>query len=326
MSQIKKVYGDGAVFVFGKGIRNNKGVIGTRCLGVDLATGIGGVPRGGVIEIFGPESSGKTTLCLHIIAEEQSLGGTCAFIDAEHALKVKYATKLGVNVNNLIFSQPDYGEQGLDIVEKLVESGEVSLIIVDSVAALVPRSEIEGEMGDATMAVHARLMSQALRKLTAKVEKANVCLIFINQIRNKIGVMFGNPETTTGGNALKFYALMRIDIRRTGSIKVGEKAVANTTRVKIVKSKVSTPFREAKFNIRFGDGIDRFDEIIDYGIDYKILIKSGSWIKYKGKSKIYKKGSREEFRKLLIDNETLSNIIYKKIKKEMIKKEDEDEN
>jgi recombination protein RecA len=257
-------------------------VVSTGSLGLDIALGVGGLPRGRVIEIYGPESSGKTTLTLQVIAEMQKLGGTAAFIDAEHALDPQYAQKLGVRVEDLLISQPDNGEQALEIVDMLVRSGSVDIVVVDSVAALTPKAEIEGEMGDAQMGLHARLMSQALRKLTANINRSNTMVIFINQIRMKIGVMFGNPETTTGGNALKFYASVRLDIRRIGAIKKGDEVIGNETRVKIVKNKVAPPFREALFDILYGEGISREGEIIELGVLHKLVEKAGAWYAYKG--------------------------------------------
>lgn len=313
--QIEKAYGKGSIFKYGEGLNMDIYSYSTGSLALDIATEIGGVPIGRVVEIFGPESSGKTTLCLHIIAEAQKRGGKAAFIDAEHALDTKYAERLGVNIKELWISQPDYGEQALDIAEKLVEGG-TNIIVIDSVAALVPKSEIEGEMTDASMAVQARMMSKALRKLTSKVSKSKTCFIFINQIRSKIGVMFGNPETTTGGNALKFYASMRLDIRRTGSLKSGDTVLANTTRVKIVKSKVSTPFRIATFNIRYGTGIDRYKEVIDVGVNLKIIQKSGAWYEYKTKKKNFRYQGEENFRDALIK----SNKLFEHIKSRVLKR------
>ncbi|MFA7400184.1 MAG: recombinase RecA [Sideroxydans sp.] len=283
LSQIEKQFGKGSIMRLAEGeaIKDVE-VVSTGSLGLDIALGVGGLPRGRVIEIYGPESSGKTTLTLQVIAEMQKLGGTAAFIDAEHALDPQYAQKLGVRVEDLLISQPDNGEQALEIVDMLVRSGSVDIVVVDSVAALTPKAEIEGEMGDAQMGLHARLMSQALRKLTANINRSNTMVIFINQIRMKIGVMFGNPETTTGGNALKFYASVRLDIRRIGAIKKGDEVIGNETRVKIVKNKVAPPFREALFDILYGEGISREGEIIELGVQHKLIEKSGAWYAYKG--------------------------------------------
>jgi recombination protein RecA len=283
LSQIEKQFGKGSIMRLAEGeaIKDVE-VVSTGSLGLDIALGVGGLPRGRVIEIYGPESSGKTTLTLQVIAEMQKLGGTAAFIDAEHALDPQYAQKLGVRVEDLLISQPDNGEQALEIVDMLVRSGSVDIVVVDSVAALTPKAEIEGEMGDAQMGLHARLMSQALRKLTANINRSNTMVIFINQIRMKIGVMFGNPETTTGGNALKFYASVRLDIRRIGAIKKGDEVIGNETRVKIVKNKVAPPFREALFDILYGEGISREGEIIELGVQHKFVEKSGAWYAYKG--------------------------------------------
>jgi recombination protein RecA len=271
--------------------------VSTGSLGLDIALGIGGLPRGRVVEIYGPESSGKTTLCLQVIAEMQKLGGVAAFIDAEHALDPQYAQKLGVNVNDLLISQPDTGEQALEISDMLVRSGGVDIIVVDSVAALTPRAEIEGEMGDQMVGLHARLMSQALRKLTANIKKTNTLVVFINQIRMKIGVMFGSPETTTGGNALKFYASVRLDIRRIGAIKRGDEVVGNETKVKVVKNKVAPPFREVIFDIIYGEGISRAGEIIELGVAHKLVEKSGAWYSYKGEKIGQGKDNSREFLK-----------------------------
>jgi len=283
LAQIERQFGKGAVMSLGQEqVERNIETISTGSLGLDIALGIGGLPRGRVIEIYGPESSGKTTLTLHVIAEAQKLGGVAAFIDAEHALDVQYARKLGVEVDELLISQPDTGEQALEIADMLVRSGGVDVIVIDSVAALTPKAEIEGEMGDALPGLQARLMSQALRKLTASIARTNTMVIFINQIRMKIGVMFGNPETTTGGNALKFYASVRMDIRKTGTIKKGEEVLGSETRVKVVKNKVAPPFKEAAFDILYGEGISREGEIIDLGVAYKIIEKTGAWYAYEG--------------------------------------------
>jgi recombination protein RecA len=280
IATIEKTYGKGSIMKLGNGVINPVESIPTGALSLDYALGIGGVPRGRITEIYGPESSGKTTLCLHVIAEAQKAGGLAAFIDAEHALDINYAKKLGVDISNLLLAQPDFGEQALEITDTLVRSNALDIIVIDSVAALVPRSEIEGEMGDATMAVQARLMSQALRKLTGAISKSKTSVMFVNQLRSKIGVMFGNPETTTGGNALKFYASLRLDIRRIAAIKDGTEVVGNRTKVKIVKSKVAPPFKEVEFDILYNEGISKMGDLIDLATNIGIIRKSGSWLTY----------------------------------------------
>ncbi|MBU3600258.1 recombinase RecA [Polynucleobacter sp. 30F-ANTBAC] len=315
LAQIEKQFGKGSIMRLGDSdIGQDIQVVSTGSLGLDIALGVGGLARGRVIEIYGPESSGKTTLTLHAVAEMQKLGGTCAFIDAEHALDVQYAAKLGVDVNNLLISQPDTGEQALEIADALVRSGSIDLIVIDSVAALVPRAEIEGDMGDSLPGLQARLMSQALRKLTGTIKRTNSMVIFINQIRMKIGVMFGSPETTTGGNALKFYASMRLDIRRIGSIKKGDDIVGNETRVKVVKNKVSPPFREAIFDIMYGEGISRQGEIIDLGVECDIVEKSGAWYSYKGDRVGQGKDNAREFLK---ENPEIAKEIEARIREKL---------
>ena len=311
LDKLDKAYGKGAVMKMGDAAIVEIDTISTGSLGLDLALGVGGLPKGRVVEIFGPESSGKTTLTLHAIAEAQKAGGIAAFIDAEHAFDRFYAEKLGVDIENLIISQPDNGEQALEITENLIRSGAIDIVVVDSVAALTPKSEIEGEMGDSKMGLHARLMSQALRKLTSTINKTNCTVIFINQLREKIGVMFGNPETTTGGNALKFYASVRLDIRRSTQIKNSDGEVqGNKTRVKVVKNKVAPPFRMAEFDIMYGQGISKVGEIIDIGVDYEIIKKSGSWFSYMD-SKLGQ--GRDAVKKLLLDNPELMEELEEKI-------------
>lgn len=315
LAQIEKQFGKGSIMKLGESSAGlSIDVIPTGCLAIDLALGVGGVPRGRVIEIFGPESSGKTTVALHIVAEAQKLGGVAAFIDAEHALDPVYAKALGVNIDDLLVSQPDTGEQGLEICEALVRSAAVDVVVVDSVAALVPRAEIEGEMGDNHVGLHARLMSQALRKLTGSISKSNTCVIFINQIREKIGVMFGSPETTTGGRALKFYATIRMDIRRQEALKQGQDIVGNKTRVKIVKNKVSPPFKMADFDIMYGEGISREGSIVDIGTEMEIINKSGAWYSYNGE----RLGQgRENVKEYLKQNPDKANELERQIRANM---------
>ncbi len=315
LAQIEKQFGKGSIMRLGEGeVLEDIQVVSTGSLGLDIALGVGGLPRGRVVEIYGPESSGKTTLTLQVIAEMQKQGGICAFIDAEHALDVQYAQKLGVNLSDLLISQPDTGEQALEIVDALVRSGSVDMVVVDSVAALTPKAEIEGEMGDSLPGLQARLMSQALRKLTATIKKTNCMVIFINQIRMKIGVMFGSPETTTGGNALKFYASVRLDIRRIGSIKKGEEVIGNETKVKVVKNKVSPPFKTAEFDILYGEGISREGEIIDLGVNAKIVDKSGAWYAYNGEKIGQGKDNAREF---LRENPEIAHEIENKIRESL---------
>ena len=312
LSQIERNFGKGSIMKLGQ---DNPVIdiesISTGSISLDIALGIGGLPKGRIIEIYGPESSGKTTLALHVVAEEQKKEGICAFVDAEHALDPGYAKKLGVNLDELLISQPDTGEQALEITETLVRSGAVSLVVVDSVAALTPRSELEGDMGDAQVGAQARLMSQAMRKLTGSISRSNCMVIFINQIRMKIGVMFGSPETTTGGNALKFYASVRLDIRRIGALKDREEVVGNSTRVKVVKNKVSPPFKQVEFDIMYGEGISKVGEIIDLGVKFDIIEKSGAWFSY-GDERIGQ--GRENAKKFLIDNHEIAHEIEEKIR------------
>ncbi|AOI71384.1 recombinase RecA [Burkholderia ubonensis] len=315
LAQIEKQFGKGSIMRMGDGeATEDIQVVSTGSLGLDIALGVGGLPRGRVVEIYGPESSGKTTLTLQVIAELQKLGGTAAFIDAEHALDVQYAAKLGVNVPELLISQPDTGEQALEITDALVRSGSIDMIVIDSVAALVPKAEIEGEMGDSLPGLQARLMSQALRKLTGTIKRTNCLVIFINQIRMKIGVMFGNPETTTGGNALKFYSSVRLDIRRIGSIKKNDEVIGNETRVKVVKNKVSPPFREAIFDILYGEGISRQGEIIDLGVQAKIVDKAGAWYSYNGEKIGQGKDNAREF---LRENPEIAREIENRIRESL---------
>lgn len=315
LSQIERQFGKGTVMRMGDREQMTIPAISTGSLGLDVALGIGGLPKGRIIEIYGPESSGKTTLTLQVIAEAQRQGGTCAFIDAEHALDPIYATKLGVNVEDLIVSQPDTGEQALEVTDMLVRSGAVDVLVVDSVAALTPRAEIEGEMGDHHVGLQARLMSQALRKITGNIKNANCLVIFINQIRMKIGVMFGNPETTTGGNALKFYASVRLDIRRVGAVKEGEEVIGSETRVKVVKNKVAPPFKQAEFQILYGSGINRMGEIVDYGVKLGLIDKAGAWYSYQG-NKIGQ--GKNNVIKFLQENAPIAQELEQKVRSELL--------
>ncbi len=314
LDKLEKSYGKGTIMKLGDTVVEPIEYISTGSISLDIALGIGGIPKGRIIEIYGPESSGKTTLATHIIAEAQKKGGIAAFIDAEHAFDQFYAKKLGVDTDNLLISQPDNGEQALEIADNLIRSGAIDVIVIDSVAALVPKSEIEGEMGDSKMGLHARLMSQALRKLTGTISKTGCCCIFINQLRDKIGVMFGNPETTTGGNALKFYASVRLDIRRTSQIKDSDEVSGNRVKVKIVKNKVAPPFRVAEFDVMFGEGISKNGEIIDLGVDFGIIKKAGSWFSY-GDTKLGQ--GRDAVKQLLMDNPELAEELEAKIKTEV---------
>ncbi len=314
IDKIDKDFGKGSVMMMNEKTNMEIDVISTGSIGLDMALGIGGLPKGRVVEIYGPESSGKTTLATHVIAEAQKKGGMCAIIDAEHAFDSVYAKKLGVDIDNLLISQPDYGEQALEIADRLILSGALDVVVIDSVAALVPKSELEGEMGDSKMGLQARLMSQALRKLTATIHKTNCCCIFINQLREKIGVMFGNPETTTGGNALKFYASVRLDIRRMTQIKDGDEAIGNHVKVKVVKNKVAPPFRQAEFDIIYGEGISKVGEIIDMGVELGIVQKSGSWFSYNND----KLGQgRESVKQLMLDNPEMATEIENKIREKV---------
>lgn len=311
MDKIDKDFGKGTVMMLDEKPAFIGNVISTGSLGVDIALGVGGLPKGRVVEMYGPESSGKTTLAMHVIAEAQKLGGLCAIIDAEHAFDAAYARALGINTKNLIISQPDYGEQGLEVLDRLIDTGGMAVILVDSVSALVPKSELEGEMGDSKMGLHARLMSQALRKITGKVSKTNTIVIFINQLREKIGIMFGNPETTTGGNALKFYASIRIDIRKTGVVKDGDVVIANEVKVKIIKNKVAPPFRAANLQLRYGIGFDKYAELVAAATAMNVIEKNGSWYSYK-QDKLGQ--GAETIRQLFIDNEPLFDEIYAEVK------------
>ena len=314
MDKIDKDFGKGSVMMMNERNQDPMEVISTGSIGLDMALGVGGLPKGRVVEIYGPESSGKTTLATHIIAEAQKKGGMCAIIDAEHAFDSAYAQKLGVDIDNLLISQPDYGEQALEIADRLILSGALDVVVIDSVAALVPKGELEGEMGDSKMGLQARLMSQALRKLTGTISKTNTICIFINQLREKIGVMFGNPETTTGGNALKFYASIRLDIRRMAQIKDGDEAVGNRIKVKVVKNKVAPPFRAAEFDIVFGEGISKMGEMVDMGVELGIIAKSGSWFSY-GTDKLGQ--GRDTVKQLLHDNPELATEIENKIREKV---------
>jgi recombination protein RecA len=311
MDKIDKDYGKGSIMMMNEKAITDLEVISTGSIGLDIALGVGGLPKGRVVEIYGPESSGKTTLAIHVIAEAQKKGGMCAFIDAEHAFDSGYAQKLGVDIDNLLISQPDYGEQALEIADRLILSGALDVVVIDSVAALVPKSELEGEMGDSKMGLQARLMSQALRKLTATINKTNTVCIFINQLREKIGVMFGNPETTTGGNALKFYCSVRLDIRRQAQIKDGDEAIGNRVKVKVVKNKVAPPFRSAEFDVIYGEGISKIGEIIDMGVELGIVQKSGSWFSY-DTNKLGQ--GRDTVKQLLHDNPELATELEGKIR------------
>ncbi|MFP4018481.1 MAG: recombinase RecA [Bacteroidales bacterium] len=314
LDKIEKGYGKGTIMKMGDKAVADVPAISSGSLSLDMSLGVGGYPRGRVIEIYGPESSGKTTLAIHAIAEAQKLGGIAAFLDAEHAFDRFYAEKLGVDIENLLISQPDHGEQALEIADHLIRSGAVDIVVIDSVAALTPKSELEGDMGDSKMGLQARLMSQALRKLSANISKTNTCCMFINQLREKIGVMFGNPETTTGGNALKFYSSVRLDIRRIGQIKEGEDIKGNRTRVKVVKNKLAPPFKKAEFDIMYGEGISKVGEIIDLGVEYNVIKKSGSWFSY-GETKLGQ--GREAVKQLLRDNPELAEELEGKIKEKL---------
>ncbi|MBX3008117.1 MAG: recombinase RecA [Melioribacteraceae bacterium] len=328
ISNLEKQYGKGTIMKLGDGVINPVDFIPTGSLSLDLALGIGGVPRGRIVEIYGPESSGKTTVCLHIIAEAQKRGGLAAFIDAEHALDINYAKKLGVDASNLLLSQPDYGEQGLEIVDTLVRSNAIDVIVVDSVAALVPRSEIEGDMGDPQMGMQARLMSQALRKITGAISKSKTCVIFTNQLRSKIGVMFGNPETTTGGNALKFYASIRMDIRRVAAIKDGVNVIGNRTKVKVAKNKVAPPFKEVEFDILYNEGISKAGDLIDLATDKGILKKSGAWFtfredRFQGRDQLKAKMLEDNSLFEALENELKISLGLTKVENKNVKEETE---